>query len=192
MKRYRVIPVPLPGLSGLGSGNLSPAQIYQVAIAAGFPPSTAVKMVAIATKESAGNPNAFNGVAPDLSYGLWQINMIDKPGYLLGAERRAQLGISSNDALFDPAVNARAAKMLWAGNDANLARHWYINDGGLNQARYLAALPIAQAAADAAAAVAPQTAIYAYSGGVDDFLADPAAVGLLVGALGLVALAVIV
>lgn len=151
-RRARLIVVPVPigrhGVGGLG-GVLSPSQIYQVALDAGFPADSAVKMVAIALKESGGNSSAFNGVAPDLSYGLWQINMIDKPGYLLGAERRAQLGISSNEALFDPLTNARAAYMIWGGNDASLARNWYINDGGVNQSRYLANLPKAQAAAAA-------------------------------------------
>ena len=36
-------------------------------------------MTAIALRESAGDPNAFNGDAAtgDRSYGLWQINMRD-------------------------------------------------------------------------------------------------------------------
>jgi hypothetical protein len=58
--------------------------------------------------ESSGNPRAHNSTPPDNSYGLWQINMIGN----LGPARRQQLGISSNEQLFDPATNAKAAKMI--------------------------------------------------------------------------------
>lgn len=98
--------------------RLSIAQMYNVALAAGFPPATAQKMVAIAMRESGGNPNAFNGKPPDESYGLWQINMLNAP------ERMKLFSITDKNELFDPAVNARAAFKLWAGNDKNLARHW--------------------------------------------------------------------
>jgi hypothetical protein len=65
-------------------------------------------MAAIAMAESSGNPRAHNSTPPDNSYGLWQINMIGN----LGPARRKQLGISSNEQLFDPATNAKAAKMI--------------------------------------------------------------------------------
>ncbi len=120
------------------------AQVYQVARSAGFPPATAAKMTAIAWKESAGNSDAYNGTGADDSYGLWQINMIDKPGYQLGQQRLAQFGIASKQQLFDPYTNARAAYLIWAGNDQNLAQHWYIADGAANQARYEQYLPLAQ------------------------------------------------
>ena len=129
---------------------LSMDDIYRVARAAGFPSATAVKMVAIAIKESAGIPTAHNAKPPDDSYGLWQINMLGA----LGPDRRAKLGIASNDALFDPAVNARAAYLLWGGSDANLARHWYINLPGYNADKYNQVLPLAQAAADRVEGVA--------------------------------------
>lgn len=73
-------------------------------LAAGAGCSQPEKAAAIAMAESSGNPGAHNPVAPDDSYGLWQINMIGR----LGPERRAGFGISSNTALYDPATNARA------------------------------------------------------------------------------------
>lgn len=122
--------------------NLAPADIYRVALSAGFPADTAVKMTAIALKESAGDPLAHNAVAPDDSYGLWQINMIGS----LGPARLAAWGLTDPSDLFDPLTNARAAYSLWAGDDANLARNWYI-DRGTDKLRYEQYLPLAQQAA---------------------------------------------
>lgn len=103
--------------------RLSAVDLYKLARAAGFPSDTAVKMVAIALRESGGDPMAHNGVPPDDSYGLWQINMLGK----LLPERLKQFGLTDPRQLFDPMTNARAAFKIWAGNDANLARHWYID-----------------------------------------------------------------
>ena len=68
---------------------------------------------AIAERESSGRPSAFNGNAAtgDLSYGLFQINMLGT----MGPARRKQFGIASNEALFDPSVNARAAYQMSGG-----------------------------------------------------------------------------
>lgn len=129
-------------------------EIYQLALSAGFPPSTAVKMTAIALKESGGNPNAHNDLPPDNSYGLWQINMIGS----LGPSRRAWLGLAVNEQLFDPATNARAAFMLWNGSDANLDRHWGITTGpyaGDYQRRLAEVTPVLSAGAVNAGVVAP-------------------------------------
>lgn len=138
--------------------RLSPDEIYQVARLAGFPPATAVKMVAIALKESGGDPRALNAKPPDESYGLWQINMLGT----LGTARLREYGLSSKEQLYDPAVNARAAYRLWAGSDSNLDRHWAIVRSELNRTRYERYLPIAQAAAErvevAAAVPAPAPA----------------------------------
>lgn len=65
-------------------------------------------MSAIAMAESGGNPKAHNAIPPDNSYGLWQVNMLGA----MGPSRRAQYGISSNEQLFDPATNARAAAKI--------------------------------------------------------------------------------
>ena len=83
----------------------------KLAMGAGFTKEEAKIMAAIAGGESsfnnrAHNPNRASG---DNSYGLWQINMIDS----MGPARRKQFGISSNEELFDPKVNARAAKAIY-------------------------------------------------------------------------------
>lgn len=70
--------------------------------------------VAIALAESSGNPRAYNGRGRDQSYGLWQINM--KPSEV--GDRKKELGIATNEALYDPAVNAAAMfKISRGGKD---------------------------------------------------------------------------
>lgn len=86
--------------------NLSQAQIAMYAQSAGM--ANPQVMAAIAMAESKGDPRAHNPVPPDNSYGLWQINMIGKNG----PARRKQLGLTSNEQLYDPATNARAAAMI--------------------------------------------------------------------------------
>jgi hypothetical protein len=87
---------------------ISGKKVAQAAHSAGFRDDTLVTMVAIARAESGWDPRAHNPDPPDNSFGLWQINMIGD----LGPERRKALGIDSNDELFDPATNARAAKLI--------------------------------------------------------------------------------
>jgi hypothetical protein len=72
-------------------------------------------MAAIAMGESSGNPNAHNPVGRDDSYGLWQINMLGK----MGPERRRLLGISSNEDLKDPKINAKAAYLIYKQQGLN-------------------------------------------------------------------------
>lgn len=64
---------------------------------------------AIALAESDGDSDAHNAVPPDNSYGLWQINMLGS----LGPARRTAFGIKSNDQLFQPGINGRAAKQVY-------------------------------------------------------------------------------
>jgi hypothetical protein len=90
------------------AGSLNYDQLKNVAKGAGFNDADASRMAAIAMAESSGNPKAHNSTPPDNSYGLWQINMIGN----LGPARRKQLGISSNEQLFDPVTNAKAAKLI--------------------------------------------------------------------------------
>lgn len=116
---------------------MTPTELYTMARAAGFPPDTAEKMVAIALKESGGNPRAFNGVPPDRSYGLYQINMLGA----LSADRIRWFGLQREEDLFDPWVNTQAAYKLWAGSDANLDRHWYIYRDSRNAAKFAQYLP---------------------------------------------------
>ena len=92
----------------IARGQVSIENLIGLAKGAGFSQSDAVIMAAIAMAESGGNSNAHNAKPPDNSYGLWQINMIGN----LGPERRQQIGISSDDKLKDPVVNAHAAKLI--------------------------------------------------------------------------------
>lgn len=93
------------------SATLSRQQIRDLAQQAGFPDNQLDMAVEVAMKESGGNPRAHNGNAStgDNSYGLWQINMIGS----MGPVRRKDFKISSNEQLFDPATNARAAKRIY-------------------------------------------------------------------------------
>lgn len=87
-------------------------------------PEGAIIAVAIAKYESGYNTRAHNPRPPDNSYGLWQINMIGQ----LGVNRRAQFGLSSNEQLFDPWVNARVAHAV-SGSGANW-RPWSVYTNG--------------------------------------------------------------
>lgn len=91
--------------------TLTRDQIAMYAQAAGLTGAAVDTAVAVALAESGGNTKAHNAIPPDDSYGLWQINMLGS----MGPERRRKLGISSNSALYDPAVNARAMAMISSG-----------------------------------------------------------------------------
>jgi len=86
-------------------GQLTMEQLVGLAKGAGFSENEAVIMAAIAKAESGGNSNAKNFKPPDKSYGLWQINMIGR----LGPARMKEYGLQSEDQLFDPVTNAKAA-----------------------------------------------------------------------------------
>lgn len=92
---------------------LSKAQLKQLGRNAGFPESELNTFAAVAMGESGGKTDAYNGKGNDDSYGIMQINMLDRPGYQMGAERRQQFGLKSNDELLDPQVNANAAFKIW-------------------------------------------------------------------------------
>lgn len=92
----------------------------QLWIQAGGDPEYAAAMGKIAMRESGGNPRAYNGKAPDDSYGLWQINVIE------GANTQFRDAAKSGK-LWDPLANARAAVSIFnaskrAGN--NPMRPW--------------------------------------------------------------------
>lgn len=127
---------------------MTQAEIQALARAAGFSQQAAPIASAIAIAESSGNPRAFNPKPPDLSYGLWQINMIGR----LGPERRARFGLRSNEDLFDPATNARAAYVI-SSRGSNF-RPWTTYTSGAYK-RYLTQGQIAagqkQAASDGGA-----------------------------------------
>ena len=91
------------------SMSLSIKETASVLKKAGFKDAEIPVMVAIGMGESGLNPGAHNPKYPDDSYGLFQINMLDEPGYELGKERRARYGLKSNEQLKDPFLNAKAA-----------------------------------------------------------------------------------
>ena len=95
------------------ANTLPVEKIRDLAVQAGFSPKDAGTMAAICKSESGGFAGAHNSKYPDDSYGLCQINMLDEPGYMLGAERREKFGIGSNEALKDPLTNLRAAKKVF-------------------------------------------------------------------------------
>ena len=99
----------MPG--SVGRGQLKVGQLKALALAAGFNDRDASIMAAIAMAESGGRSSAHNNNAAtgDNSYGLWQVNMLGR----MGPERRRSFGIGSNEALFDPAVNASAARKVF-------------------------------------------------------------------------------
>jgi len=132
----------LRGLGGgLGAAVMSPSQIFQTAVNAGFDPATATQMTAIALRESSGNPNAANLSGSEQSYGLWQINVQGNPTLM------SQMGLTDPNQLLNPATNAQAAYLLYNNNPNNLNVAWYINQPGYSQA-YQAQLPTAEAAAE--------------------------------------------
>lgn len=117
--------------------TLTAEQVYAAARGAGATHQEAVTLTAVARGESgwrndAHNPNAGTG---DNSYGLWQINMLGT----MGANRRKQFGISSNEQLFDPRVNARAALAILRSQGW---KAWTVYTKGI----YRQYLPAAQAA----------------------------------------------
>jgi len=88
---------------------LSNAQAAGYLRQAGFSEDLIPRMVAIANAESSLIPDNRNFKGPDLSYGVWQINMKGD----MGPERRALFGIESNEQLYDPLTNAKAAKAIY-------------------------------------------------------------------------------
>ena len=100
-------PIPIPR----GANQLTGEQVAQAAYNAGFRGDDLVSVVAIAKRESSWQATAYNGNSDtgDKSYGLMQINMIEK----LGPYRRQLFGITSNTDLYDPQTNMHAAKKLY-------------------------------------------------------------------------------
>lgn len=103
-------------------GQLTGEQVAMLLHKAGFRGQDIVKGVAISERESrwkstAHNPNRSTG---DNSYGLFQINMIEK--YAEG--RRKSFGIASNEDLFNPETNVRATKQMYDSRKSK-GNGWY-------------------------------------------------------------------
>lgn len=116
---------------------LTASQIASLLRQQGVPADKIPTMTAISLAESSGNPRAFNPNAStgDKSYGLWQVNMLGG----LGPERMKQFGLKREDELFDPAINARAAKKILESQGLGA---WSVYKGG----QYKQFLPEAQKA----------------------------------------------
>ena len=93
------------------SRTLGGTEVARIFYKAGFRGADLVKAVAIAQRESRFVTGAFNPDAKtkDLSYGLMQINMRGN----LGPSRLKQFGIKSNEELYDPDINAKAAYAIY-------------------------------------------------------------------------------
>lgn len=87
--------------------KLTAAQIYQLALSAGFTGYDLQTAVAIALAESGGDPGSLGDLNLGNSYGLWQIN----------ARWHPEFGPDFS-ALYDPQTNADAAFSVYkqAGN----------------------------------------------------------------------------
>ena len=97
-------------------GAMDPKEIALALARRKFPGGgeTVTNMLAIAGRESGWRPGALANDSDDLSYGLFQINMMDnKKVGLDPVKRRAQFGISSNEELYDYKQNIKAARILF-------------------------------------------------------------------------------
>ena len=110
--------------------------LYRLALEVGFPQEDAKIAAAIALAESSGRAaidTVQSGLDPnkenEFSLGLWQIDMQDTPGYMVGKERRPQFGIESNEELYNPLTNAKAAKILYDRRGGKFTDWATFNDG---------------------------------------------------------------
>ena len=113
LQRLQVGPDPRHLQMGAAQGATDPTNPEHVVsqmVAAGVPEDQLVTMLAIAMGEGMGGPQEFRNRPDtgDLSYGAFQINMIDD----LGPARLRQFGLQRNEDLFDLGNNVRAAKSI--------------------------------------------------------------------------------
>ena len=104
--------------------QLSYQEVYETACHAGFPAKVAITMTALAYRESDGIPTVHNtnSATGDDSYGLWQINLKDP-----NVARLMQANGLTPEMLLTPDGNAKAAHLLWGGDNKNLSIGWYID-----------------------------------------------------------------
>jgi len=93
--------------------KISDSAIAGLAQGAGLSGDAVAIAVAIAIAESGGDPAQITDTPAtgDLSYGLWQINMIGS----MGPDRRRAFGLTDNNQLLDPATNAKVMSTLSSG-----------------------------------------------------------------------------
>ncbi len=104
-------------------GKLTGEQVALLLHKAGFRGDDIVKGVAISERESKWNSLAHNKnrATGDNSYGLFQINMLDK----LESGRVKDFGIASKEDLFDPQTNASSAKKMYDGRKKSGDNPWH-------------------------------------------------------------------
>lgn len=117
--------------------QFSLGELVNLAQQAGWSADEAPTIAAVAMAESGGRAGSLNNnpATGDLSYGLTQVNMIDR----LGPARLKQFGLRSNEDLYDPLTNLRAAKAI---RDSQGWNAWSVVKGG----QYKQFLPGAQQA----------------------------------------------
>jgi hypothetical protein len=116
-----------------GGGALAGRDVAQYLYNAGFRGQDLINALAISWRESRWNPSSLTKDSDDESYGLMQINML--PGATNPEGNRAAWGITSNDALLDPATNARIAfeKYSWNKNHGrDPFQDWVLGGNPLN------------------------------------------------------------
>lgn len=87
---------------------MNQSQVFSYAKNAGLSDEKARIAAAIAMAESGGNPSQVTNDSDDYSFGLWQINMKGS----MGPSRRALYGLSKNEDLLDPVINARVMSAI--------------------------------------------------------------------------------
>lgn len=109
-----------PAVTAVAGQQLTGEQVANLAYQAGFRGQGLIDVVAISKRESSWNSGAFNGNTStgDRSYGLMQLNMLGN----LGPARLQAWGLTSEEQLFDPLTNLRAAFQLSQGG-TNF-HHW--------------------------------------------------------------------
>ena len=115
-------PSSTPTSKGSGvSGTMDPVEMAQIMLRRKFPKEAIAKMLAISYRESRWQPGARKNDDIEDSFGLFQINMKGN----LGPVRRGHYGLSSNEELFDPLMNIKAARILFG--DGQGIKHWGID-----------------------------------------------------------------
>lgn len=118
--------------------DLTDQELVWLLEAVGFEGQNLKEAWAIAKKESNGRPLAFNGnrLTGDNSYGIFQINMIDK----LGADRREKFDLNHNADLFNPVRNVQIAHHMSQGGENwsawHIGKDAYTSTSGAHYAKF--------------------------------------------------------
>jgi hypothetical protein len=101
---------------------LNDQKLRSILSGAGFTGQALDDAMQIARFESGGIPNRHShpSLKKDDSHGLFQINMLGS----LGPARRKKYGLSSDDELYDPEVNARVAYTIFKGSGYRFDKAW--------------------------------------------------------------------